>query len=68
MSPRVVVAEYLPRVTSFAGEIAEAEDDSERQANLRRVSTLIRFMSGFYEAFLQEQFDVSVRGFSYKSA
>ncbi len=66
MRPSVVLDEHLPRVTSFAAEIAEAKDDKERQANLRRVSSLIRFMSSFYEVFLPEQFDVSVRGFSYK--
>lgn len=65
MTAREVVAEHLPRVTAFLTEI-EAADASERVADLRRVSTLIRFLSSFYEAFLPESFGIRVRGFSYK--
>jgi hypothetical protein len=66
MTARKVVAEYLPRVIDFLTEIEAADDNHERAADLRRISTLIRFLSTFYEAFLPESFDIRVQGFSYK--
>jgi hypothetical protein len=66
MTSQEVVAEHLPRVTAFLKEVEAAEDDNGRAAYLRRVSTLIRFLGAFYEAFLPESFGISVRGFSYK--
>jgi hypothetical protein len=65
MTAREILAEHLPRVATFLGTIEDA-DYGERAADLRRVSTLIRFLSAFYEAFLPESLDTRVRGFSYK--
>jgi hypothetical protein len=66
MTAQDVVAEHLPEVQRFASEIRETRDEKKRAAELRRISTLIRFMRAFYEVFLQDGLGVRVQGFSYR--
>jgi hypothetical protein len=66
MSAREVLEEYLPEVASFITEIETTEDDEERELQLSKVRSLVKFLTTFYVAFLAETLDVQVRGFSYK--
>ncbi len=66
MSARDVLTEYRPHVVEFISELETTDDDTERAAHLRRVSILMRLLRTFYEAFLCEEFQLDVQGFSYK--
>lgn len=66
MTPRDVVAEHLPQVDSFISAVASADEGKDRHKELRRVSTLVRFLRTFYIVFLREFLEVQIQGFSYR--
>jgi hypothetical protein len=65
-SPAHVVAEHLSDVEEFLSSVESTVEESDRHAELRRISPLIRFVRRFYRSFLHQEYGLRIHTFSYR--